>query len=269
MTESGLVVARRRRGGLDRFQPELDPPPPLWETAIDTLRMAIIRGELPAGVHLAEEELAARLRVSRGPVRQALARLEHEGLVRSLPRRGTVVLGFSERDVHEIYDLRRLVEGRAARLAAQDPSPEALDELRAVANKLVESAGGAPFGREVTFDLDFHRHVVVMSGHRRLLAAWEPLTAMVRALLTVTQARQAGVAASHFEIVEAIESRAPEVAGQRIVAHLERAEQQIVAARRRQNGAAAAAAAAAAGGRDDRVAVAPEGELSPAGSGER
>jgi GntR family transcriptional regulator of gluconate operon len=167
-----------------------------------------------------------------------LARLEYEGLVRILPRRGAFVLGFTEQDVHEIYDLRRLIEGHAARLAARRPTAEALAELRAAADRLVESADAARFGREVTFDLAFHRHLITMAGHRRLLATWEPLTATVRDLLTVTEARLAGVAASHFELVEAIEARDPEAAERKVVAHLEHAEQQIVAARRQQAGTA-------------------------------
>lgn len=233
MADNGpVVVRRRRRGGLESFQPEVAPPLPLWETAIDTLRKAIIRGDLPAGVHLAEEELAARLGVSRGPVRQALVRLEHEGLVRILPRRGAVVLGFTEEDVREVYDLRRLIEAHAARRSAAHASAEALAELRALAGQVVESAETSRFGREVSFDLDFHRHLVAMAGHRRLLAAWEPLTATVQALLTVTQARMPGVAASHFEIVAALESRDPAAAEQRIIAHLDHAEQQIHGARR-------------------------------------
>lgn len=262
MTEDGpLVLRRRRRGGLEHFQPEVEPPPPLWEAAIDTLRKAIIRGDLTAGVHLAEEELATRLQVSRGPIRQALVRLEHEGLVRILPRRGAVVLGFTDRDVREIYDLRRLIEGHAARLAARHASAEALAELRAVAGQLVESADAARFGREVAFDLVFHRHLVAMAGHRRLLAAWEPLTATVRALLTVTQARQAGVAASHFEIVEAIETREPVASERKIVAHLDHAERQILQARQR-------AGAGGVHGPDTGTEAALGGDRGPSGRGE-
>ena len=224
-------ASRRRTNGLEGFRPDVAAAPPLWEAAVDTLRQAIIRGDLPAGVRLAEEELATRLGVSRGPVRQALVRVEHEGLVRILPRRGAVVLGFTDEDLHEIYDMRRLIEAHAARLAAQDPDPTALARLRGLVDQVISSAESNQFHREVAYDLAVHRQLVVMAKHRRLLAAWEPLTATVKALLTVTHARAVGAAASHAEFVQAIDSRDPDTAAGVIVAHLDIAEQRLQAAR--------------------------------------
>ena len=89
------------------------PHPPhnqVWESVLFRLRMAIIQGKLPPGAHLLEAQLAEKLGVSRGPVREALLRLEQEGLVLSQPYRGKFVANLSPQMIHEIYTLRRVLE---------------------------------------------------------------------------------------------------------------------------------------------------------------
>src|SRR4051794_19139332 len=83
---------------------------PMWESVLAMLRMAIIKGQLPSGAHLLELQLAERLGVSRGPVREALMRLEQEGLVINQPYRGKFVADISAQTIHEIYSLRILLE---------------------------------------------------------------------------------------------------------------------------------------------------------------
>src|SRR5690242_16250003 len=99
--------------------------------AADLIRQAILDGELPAGARLKEDELAERLDVSRTPVREALRRLEAEGLVVHEPKRGAAVRAYSAGELDDMYRLRALLEGYAARRAAERMTPEVLEQLRA------------------------------------------------------------------------------------------------------------------------------------------
>ena len=99
--------------------------------AADLIRQAILDGELPAGSRLKEDELAARLDVSRTPVREALRRLEAEGLVVHEAKRGAAVRAYSASELDDMYRLRAMLEGYAARRAAERMTPELAEQLRA------------------------------------------------------------------------------------------------------------------------------------------
>src|SRR5688572_2944480 len=88
----------------------------LTDRVHDTLRSAILEGRLGAGAHLSVPALATQLGVSRSPVRDALFRLEGDGLVRTVPHRGAVVRGAGAEDIRELFELREALEGLAARL---------------------------------------------------------------------------------------------------------------------------------------------------------
>jgi len=99
------------------------------ERTIDAVRELVVREELAGGTQIRQEEVAARLGVSRSPLREALRALESEGLVVSLPNKGAVVRSLSAQDVYDIYDLRVRLESLAAERAARDPRPEQLSVL--------------------------------------------------------------------------------------------------------------------------------------------
>ena len=94
------------------------------------LENAILSGDFAPGYNLTEQKLSAELGVSRTPVREALRQLELEGLVTSVPNKGVVVVGVSEKDIDDIYMIRMLVEGLAARWAAANITEEELAQLR-------------------------------------------------------------------------------------------------------------------------------------------
>jgi DNA-binding GntR family transcriptional regulator len=103
---------------------------------LDRLRHMVFVGEYEPGERLVEEQLARSLGVSRTPVRQALTRLEAEGLVEIVPNRGAMVRGFSIEEVWDVYDLRAMLEGHAARLAAVRIEKAELVRLRGVAAEM-------------------------------------------------------------------------------------------------------------------------------------
>jgi len=153
--------------------------------AILGLRQLILDGELRAGDRLSEVRLAARLEVSRTPLRLALAQLEHEGLLEPVAGGGFVVRSFNYRQVADAVDLRGVLEGSAARLAAERNSgPRQLGELIGCVAKLDRIAAA---GRSVTaedFELyvelnqAFHTELFVLAGSDVLHDAYERVLAL-------------------------------------------------------------------------------------------
>ncbi|WP_458095630.1 GntR family transcriptional regulator [Roseomonas sp. WA12] len=109
----------------------LDDTPSLADRAYERLREAIVDGTLPAGRKLSERSLAAALAISAQPIREALRRLEGEGLVESRPRSGTFVAALDDGRLIEMGRIRAALEGVAAGFAARQATPEALAALRA------------------------------------------------------------------------------------------------------------------------------------------
>ena len=117
------------RVGGNLLEGRLPAPQSASAAAGEVIREAIIDGRLPPGQRLKEEELARELGISRTPVREALLLLESEGLVESIPRRGATVRSYAVSDLDDVYQLRALLEGYAARRAAARISPADVTRL--------------------------------------------------------------------------------------------------------------------------------------------
>ena len=117
------------RVGGNLLEGRLPAPQSASAAAGEVIREAIIDGRLPPGQRLKEEELARELGISRTPVREALLMLESEGLVESIPRRGATVRSYAVSDLDDVYQLRALLEGHAARRAAARISPADVTRL--------------------------------------------------------------------------------------------------------------------------------------------
>jgi DNA-binding GntR family transcriptional regulator len=102
---------------------------PLRDVVFNTLRQAILKGELAPGERLMEIQLAERLGVSRTPIREAIRKLELEGLVLMVPRKGAEVAKISEKSLRDVLEVRRSLEELAIELACQRMTPEAIEEL--------------------------------------------------------------------------------------------------------------------------------------------
>jgi DNA-binding GntR family transcriptional regulator len=102
---------------------------PLRDVVFNTLRQAILKGELEPGERLMEIQLAERLGVSRTPIREAIRKLELEGLVLMIPRKGAEVAKISEKSLRDVLELRRSLEELAIELACQRMTEEEIDEL--------------------------------------------------------------------------------------------------------------------------------------------
>lgn len=150
--------------------------------AVIELREKIVSGELPGGMRLFEVSLAETLEISRTPVREALSRLAEEGLLDRLPNGGFVVRRFGYADVIDSIELRGVMEGTAARLAAErGASPQGLARLQEIVEK-IDACFGA--GDDVDFDTysdlneDFHRELAGLCGSEMIRREVERASAL-------------------------------------------------------------------------------------------
>jgi DNA-binding GntR family transcriptional regulator len=129
---------------------------PLREAVQDAIRAAIVEGRYPQGERLLEDQLAQELDVSRNPVREALQALATEGFVVIEPRRGARVASVSSERAIELFEVREVLEGLAARLAAQRRSPEQLAALQAIVAEGEELVAAGKLGELPELNNRFH-----------------------------------------------------------------------------------------------------------------
>jgi DNA-binding GntR family transcriptional regulator len=158
----------------------------LRERIVAQLRQAIITGDLPPKSRLMEPELARRLRVSRTPLREAIRQLEAEGFVSTVPRVGCFVSEVTPQDVEELYALRVVIEGLAARQAAENSDPT---ERRILVGMLQDLEGRTgDFRRYHEISGQFHDAIAALSGNRRLQAIYHGLAQHVSRMRIVSTA---------------------------------------------------------------------------------
>jgi DNA-binding GntR family transcriptional regulator len=160
----------------------LKPPPKriLADAVTERLRDAILNGSFKPGQLLREEQLATMLDLSRGPVREALIRLEREGLVQVRRHRGTIVAQLSRSDVEEVYSLRVALE----RLAVQNTVRHATEEDFAAMEQVIAALDTAlahnPSEHEIArLDLQFHDIIYRAARHQRLYDCWANLRSQI------------------------------------------------------------------------------------------
>ena len=179
----------------------------------DQLREAIMADQLKPGQRIVEREIAEAMQTSRGPVRDALLFLEQEGLVVRYPHRGTFVTELSLEDAEEIYTLRQAIEGLAVEYVLKRATMRDLDRLDELVEKMVAKVEAGYNPSEATeLDLEFHRTLCRISGHKRLLEAWEALSSQTRVLLLTHRLRnprdfQEKAVAWHRRLVDALRQR--------------------------------------------------------------
>ena len=195
--------------------------PNLGQQAANMLRRAIISREFPSGMRLIEDDLASRLGVSRGPVRDALRQLAVEGLV-EIERRGAFVR-LGQHDIWELYSLRTVLEGFAIELAAQSFTDDDVAGVQTILDRMAEAAREKRMEEFVTLDMAFHSAFFERAGHRRLLLAWQALAHSIGAMLAVTSTanpRVDSILDEHQHILDGIKARDIATAQQWLRVHL-------------------------------------------------
>ncbi|MEO7651108.1 MAG: GntR family transcriptional regulator [Bryobacteraceae bacterium] len=155
--------------------PELKPTA-MRQSVADLLRKALTEGTFQPGEGLSEVALAAQMKVSRGPVREALLILAHEGLVSHSQNRGFAVLELTEKDFEEINEVRGVLEASALVKARGLISPEQLQSLANLKDKLVECFRSGDFAGTTQHDLAFHSALWDMCGNSWLALDLKRLT---------------------------------------------------------------------------------------------
>lgn len=220
-----------------RLQPiDLDTYQPLREAVCETLRDAIRKGILEPGERLMEVQLAEELGISRTPVREAIRKLEQEGYVIMMPRRGTYVSDISTNDVKEIFEIRSALESLAAGLAARRIEP---DELETLQNLLIEIEGYIAkndIEKIVETDIKFHGLLYKVSRNERLVNIISNLKEQLARFRTLSMSypgRLQETLEEHSEMVEAIANGDVSAARDAAEHHMERAEKTLLKAMRK------------------------------------
>jgi len=139
--------------------------PSLVDRVVDAIVSEIVDGELPSNVRLIQDELARAYGVSRQPVQQALLLLKNQGLVRDAPGRGLIVSPLDIEFVRNLYEVRAVLEGLAARMAAEHGSERAKMEGQALIEGGRAAVASGSVTRQITADVAFHSFLYEISGN--------------------------------------------------------------------------------------------------------
>jgi DNA-binding GntR family transcriptional regulator len=199
--------------------------PNFTEKAYAALKDVITRMDLygsRAEIRLDERQLASDLGVSRTPVREALAQLEREGFVRSVPRRGIYVVRKTRSEVIELITAWAALEGMAARLITENASDEEIASLRRMFATFEGGEVQANLDEYSEVNIEFHQSIIRLSGNRVLLDMAENLFThmrMIRRKTIVELDRADRSIRDHMNIIEALEARDTERAGELVRCH--------------------------------------------------
>jgi DNA-binding GntR family transcriptional regulator len=147
-----------------KIEPEM-----LKDKVVLAIRKAILSGELKPGERLVESRFIRHLKLSRAPLRDAFWVLERQGYVRMIPHRGTFVTKLSSREVHDIYQVRKVLETWAILKARENAASADLKELRGLFRKIRSSAEASDLHSHLEVDLMFHRKIWKLSGNSKVV----------------------------------------------------------------------------------------------------
>lgn len=208
--------------------------PSLVDDAYAAMKLAIRNSDFAPGYQASEQEIALRLGMSRTPVHEAAIRLQEDGLVRVLPRRGILICAIAPEDMREIYDVIIALEGQAAELVAGLPEVERLragDELVARTDAMASAQINGDLPAWGAADEGFHRTLVERAGNSRLIRIMQTIndqshrTRMLT--LRLRQKLDASVA-EHRRIIEAIRQADAPGAHQQAREHRIRARNELI-----------------------------------------
>lgn len=220
----------------NRLEPiTIDNYQPLRETVCEALRNAIKRGILEPGERLMEVQLAEELGISRTPVREAIRKLEQEGYVIMMPRRGTYVSSVSVKDIKEIFEIRSALETLSAELATMRIEPEELEKLRTLLSEIEGHIQRKDIDKIVATDIEFHGLLYQVSRNERLVAIISNLMEQLARFRTLSMSypgRLQETLAEHREMVEAIAAGDVDAARDAAERHMQQAEETLLKAMR-------------------------------------
>ncbi len=205
---------------------------PLRDVVFNTLRQEIIHGELKPGERLLEIPLAEKLGVSRTPIREAIRKLELEGLVVMLPRRGATVAGITSKNLRDVLEIRRALEELAIGLACERMTDEQLSQLDELGEKIKANIEVLDASDIADMDEAFHTLIYESTNNPRLVSILANLREqMYRYRLVYIQDRQKRekVCREHDSIMKALHARAMDACKAAVREHIDNQERAILA----------------------------------------
>ena len=191
------------------FQPMMESRP-IREIAYEVLKHAIITGEIPAGERIVETDYADRLHISRTPLREALRKLERDGLVEYVLRRGVVVRAFTIADVEEIYTIRNALEMLTLPAIIENATEEDIASMRAQLREMDDLIAAKDYESLSPITRAFHRQMTNLCGQNRILRVIEGQDEFITrfsAMAIRQEDKLLEAQAEHYALVDLIEKR--------------------------------------------------------------
>ena len=214
------------------FQPMMESRP-IREIAYEVLKKAIITGEIPAGERIVETDYADRLHISRTPLREALRKLERDGLVEYVMRRGVIVHAFTTEDVEQIYTIRNCLELLTLPDIIEKATPEDIAHLQEMLAKMDELNEKNDVEALSPVARDFHTAITAISGKNRILRVIEGQDEYIRrfsAMAIKQEDRRNEANEEHHRLVDLIEQKDLPAFEALMKQHIERSKECCLAA---------------------------------------
>lgn len=191
----------------------------------------LLDGEIPLGTQLDERTLAARIGVSRTPVREAIIQLVREGLVNYYPYRGHFVKMWTPKEVNDLFEVRKVLEALAVRLAVRKLSQDDLDELREIVNDIEDALRHGDIEGFSEADRLFHNTIIQKTGNQTLIDGLDRLDCQIQVIRTIANRAPDLVPRMLNEwprILAALEVRDAEQSAELMLVHIEDARKTVV-----------------------------------------
>ncbi len=196
----------------------------LADQIYEQLRMDIITDVLKPGERIVELDIAEMMGTSQGPVREALQRLEQDGLVFKQARSATTVTSATRDEILELFKIRSLIEGFAIKRVAPIITEEQIQELTILVEKMKLAGGQDDMFSLTESDMLFHRQICIWSGSSALHRSWDPLYGQIQRFVVQTHKKHfeslTDLAETHYPIISALEQRDAELASNIIGEHV-------------------------------------------------
>ena len=215
----------------EQFQVDMDEFLPLRDVVFNTLRKAILTGKLKPGERLMEVHLANQLGVSRTPIREAIRKLELEGFVIMIPRRGAEVARITEKSLKDVLEVRRALDALSVELACDRITEEDIERLLKACQDFELAARGNDAAVIAKADVDLHDIIVEATGNQRLQQLVNNLSEQMyryRFVYIKEESQHDMLVAEHKEIYESIASRDKERAARAARIHIDNQEKSII-----------------------------------------
>lgn len=204
---------------------------PLRDVVFNTLRTAILKGELEPGERLMEKQLADKMGVSRTPIREAIRKLELEGLVVMVPRKGAEVAQITKKDIHDVLVVRAALEGLAIKLACENMDAAHIEELSAIKDAFSEAAKKKDVETVIAKDIEFHDFLYSVSNNEKLVSIINNLSEQIyrfRVEYIRSMDDFSGLVQEHEELVSCLADKRVDEANRLATIHIQNQEKAVI-----------------------------------------